>query len=180
MLILSKTPGSANRSHMSRRSIPSLSVRSSRVMVAGAVVEGAPKTVRGSRTLPLDEDLVNALRVLRSYQRVDQLNAGDAYEDGDHVICDELGRPYYPTRYSYAFQRRAKEAGLPVIRLHDARHTTGTLMHLRGVPVAVISAWLGHASADFTMRTYVHSQTAELGNARASLNHALGRSETGQ
>jgi hypothetical protein len=35
----------------------------------------------------------------------------------------------------------------PVIRLHDARHTCGTLMHLRGVPTAVISKWLGHATA---------------------------------
>jgi hypothetical protein len=30
------------------------------------------------------------------------------------------------------------------------------------VPVAVISAWLGHATADFTMRTYVHSQNEAL------------------
>lgn len=35
-------------------------------------------------------------------------------------------------------------------------------MHLRGVPTAVISAWLGHASASFTMKTYVHSQADAL------------------
>jgi integrase len=39
-------------------------------------------------------------------------------------------------------------------RLHDARHTCGTLMHLEhNVPVAIISAWLGHADTAFTMRT---------------------------
>jgi integrase len=31
-------------------------------------------------------------------------------------------------------------------------------MHLRGVPTAVISKWLGHATASFTMSVYVHSQ----------------------
>jgi len=33
-----------------------------------------------------------------------------------------------------------------------------TLMHLEGVPIAVIAAWLGHASSAFTMATYAHSQ----------------------
>jgi hypothetical protein len=40
--------------------------------------------------------------------------------------------------------------------------TCGTLMHLQGVPIAVISAWLGHADSAFTMRTYVHSQDGAL------------------
>src|SRR5262247_1175728 len=31
-------------------------------------------------------------------------------------------------------------------------------MHLRGVPIAVIAAWLGHASAAFTLSVYAHSQ----------------------
>ena len=35
-------------------------------------------------------------------------------------------------------------------------------MHLQDVPIAVISAWLGHASKAFTMATYVHSQPEAL------------------
>jgi hypothetical protein len=71
-----------------------------------------------------------------------------------HVVVDELGHPYWPEWYSDQFRNLAKTAVLPVIRLHDARHTCGTLMHLRGVPTAVISKWLGHATAPFTMATY--------------------------
>lgn len=56
---------------------------------------------------------------------------------------DELGWPVRPEWYSDQFRNRAKAAGLPAIRLHDARHTCGTLMHLRGVPTAAISKWLG-------------------------------------
>jgi integrase len=54
------------------------------------------------------------------------------------------------------------------IRFHDARHTCGTLMHLQNVPIAVISAWLGHASKAFTMATYVHSQPEALSSAAQS------------
>jgi hypothetical protein len=34
-------------------------------------------------------------------------------------------------------------AGVRPIRLHDARHSRGTALHLRGVPLAVIAKWLG-------------------------------------
>jgi integrase len=55
-----------------------------------------------------------------------------------------------------------KTAKVRRIRLHDARYNCGTLMHLQGVPIAVISAWLGHADSAFTMRTYMHSQDEAL------------------
>ena len=53
--------------------------------------------------------------------------------------------------------------GIGYVRLHDARHSCATLMHLRGTPTAVIAAWLGHASAAFTMATYAHSQDEAAG-----------------
>jgi len=62
-----------------------------------------------------------------------------------------------------------KVAGVPRIRLHDARHTCGTIMHLQGVPIAVISAWLGHADAGFTARTYLHSNDDALAEAAKTL-----------
>jgi len=43
------------------------------------------------------------------------------------------------------------------------------LLHLQGVPVAVIAAWSGHADASFTMRTYVHSQDDALMAAAEAL-----------
>jgi integrase len=82
-------------------------------------------------------------------------------------VVNELGEPYRPEYYSDRFRELSKAAELPIIRLHDARHTCGTLMHLRGVPTAVISAWLGHASASFTLATYVHSQDDALATAGA-------------
>jgi integrase len=42
-------------------------------------------------------------------------------------------------------------------------------MHLEGVPVTVIAAWLGHADAAFTMRTYIHSQDDALTAAAGAL-----------
>lgn len=85
---------------------------------------------------------------------------------------DEVGEPIHPESYSDRFEVLNRKAGLPKIRLHDTRHTCGTLMHLRKVPTAVISAWLGHASAAFTLRTYVHSQADALRDAGSVISAA--------
>ena len=44
-------------------------------------------------------------------------------------------------------------------------------MHLEhNVPVAIISAWLGHVDTAFTMRTYVHNQPEKLALAAESIS----------
>ena len=45
---------------------------------------------------------------------------------------------------------------MPVIRLHDVRHTHGTLLIAVGVPVKVVSERLGHGRPAFTIDTYQH------------------------
>jgi integrase len=155
-----------------------LTIRKTRSPLDGAVIEDDPKTERSKRTLPLDDDLVAALTTLQLRQREEAENAGDAYGTCPdcrelHVVVDELGAPVHPESFSDQFEVRVKRASLPPIRLHDTRHTCGTLMHLRGVPTAVISAWLGHSSASFTMKVYVHSQDDALRAAGVTLTDAF-------
>jgi integrase len=156
----------------------SLTIRKTRGMLDGQVIEDEPKSERSKRTLPLDDDMLAGFAALRSLHEKEGERAGDAYGCCPdcaevHVVVDELGDPVHPETYSDMFEVRVRKAGLSVIRLHDTRHTCGTLMHLRGVPTAVISAWLGHSSASFTMRTYVHSQDEAMRAAAATLTGAL-------
>ena len=55
-----------------------------------------------------------------------------------------------------AFERIARRADVPVIRLHDLRHTHGTLLIAAGIPVKVVTERLGHAAPVFTIDTYQH------------------------
>jgi hypothetical protein len=48
------------------------------------------------------------------------------------------------------------------VRLNEARHSRATLMHLDGVPIAVIAACLGHTGAGFILVTCGHSKDAAL------------------
>ncbi len=146
-----------------------LTIRETLVTVAGRPQTSAPKTERGARTLPLTDALAAALTRTRRRQAGEQLRAGPAWHDSGCVVANELGEPLHPDTISDRWDTLVRRAQVRRIRLHDARHTCGTLMHLEGVPVAVIAAWLGHASADFTMRTYVHSQPDALAAAAETL-----------
>jgi len=151
-----------------------LRIRQTRTEVDGRVVIGEPKTSRSRRALPMDPTLTAALHDLRRRQASERLTAGPAaYDDSGWIVVDELGRAIAPSVYSDRFARLARRAALPVIRLHDARHSWATLAHLNGVPVATISAWLGHATASFTMSTYVHSQADSLRAAGSLMGDLL-------
>lgn len=146
-----------------------IAIGNNRVLADAQVVENAPKTAASVRVLPLTAELLSALKSARLSQRAERLALGDAYGAGDHVVCDEGGAPYRPDVLSARWDRIVKDAGVKRIRLHGARHTCATLMHIQGVPIAVIAAWLGHADASFTMRTYAHSQNDALRDAASSL-----------
>lgn len=104
---------------------------------------GPPKSKRGVRTIHLDEGTVVALRRHREIQRLERDLAGPAYEDGDLVFCDELGRPYRPGTISERFVRYRKAAGISVGSIHVLRHTSATIALTAGVPLHVVAARLG-------------------------------------
>jgi integrase len=85
------------------------------------------------------------------------------------VACDEAGRPYHPDTLSKRWSKLVRAAGVRHINLHSARHTCGTTLHLRGVPLSVVAAWLGHADASVTARIYAHSQPDALKAASVTL-----------
>jgi integrase len=136
---------------------------------AGNVVEGDPKTLSSRRTLPLDEGLVGVLKRASARYAQERLALGAARADRGYVAVNEAGEPYTPDTLTRMWHKLAKAAGVRPIRLHDARHSCGTALHLRGVPLAVIAKWLGHADASITARIYAHSQDDALREAGKSL-----------
>ena len=144
----------------------------------GTGVESLPKTTKSVRSVALDSATVATLRDWRKRQAEEQLAAGPAYADHGFIFCDELGSPLLPSTASWRFQWLAKEAGLPLIRLHDLRHTHASLALHAGVHVKVVSERLGHASVAITLDTYSHAIPAlheEAADTVAALVFGAGR-----
>ncbi|WP_030688057.1 site-specific integrase [Streptomyces globisporus] len=131
-------------------------VRTQRQRVAGEVYEDDPKGRRRKQTLPLPAICVAPLRWQRLRQAAARERAGEKWTDTGYVFTTRTGQPIEPRNLYRSFTRVAKNADLRVVRLHDARHGTATLLTAAGVPPRVVMEILGHSQIAVTMNVYTH------------------------
>jgi len=134
-----------------------------------------PKTTYSRRTIPLLDICQAALRHHRAQQAEERLRLGAGYTDQGLVFCRANGAPIAPGTLDRTFRLALKRAGVPAIRLHDARHTFATWMLEQGVSPQVVQTMLGHSSIKITMDLYSHVSLDLERQAAATLNAALTR-----
>jgi hypothetical protein len=100
------------------------------------------------------------------------------YRSGAYDVSNEIEDPYSPAVLSRYRRDTLARCGMPHIKLHAARHTGATIMHLQGVPVAVIAAWIGDKDDALTMRLYAHSQDEALRAAATTVEYFVTSSVT--
>jgi integrase len=129
-----------------------LKVRIRQAFVRGEFKE--PKSVGGSRGVPMAAELERALNELRSVSNF----AGD----DDLVFADPLtGRPLVRTTVRRRFQRACRRAGVRVVRFHDLRHTFGTRVAASGeISLRTLQEWMRHRDAKTTL-IYADYQPSE-------------------
>jgi integrase len=123
------------------------------------VVEGDTKSGK-PRVVDLDAGTVT---MWRAYRKARGSMALQLVRDDALVFGDIEGGHRNPEHTSRQFVRDVERCRaalgkdkLPVIRLHDLRHTHATLLLTAREPVHVVSQRLGHASAVVTMTVYAH------------------------
>jgi integrase len=72
------------------------------------------------------------------------------------MFCADNGRILNPNNVLRNFDAIVERADVPRIDMHDLRHTHATFLLLDGVPVTLVSKWLGHAKVSITLDTYSH------------------------
>lgn len=89
---------------------------------------------------------------------------------GDLVFCSPLGEHLSGGMLRRRFYAALDACELPRVRLHDLRHSFGTLA-VQAFPITDVQGYLGHAHLSTTMR-YVHHSPAH--DAAARLQAVLG------
>ncbi|ULN32597.1 site-specific integrase [Mycolicibacterium smegmatis] len=146
-----------------------LRVRRGRVAVGSEVVEGrtkAPK--RSDRTLPLPDELTEALRTFKTARKREALAVGVPWDDRGLVAVREDGDPIAPDWYSAEFDRLRAATGQRRITLKGLRASSESAMLSRGVPLHVSAAWHGHSEA-VALAHYARAQEDDLRRAGAAL-----------
>ena len=141
------------------------------VSVGYELHESRGKTANARRRIELDPTSIEVLSAWRQWQRTERVAVGASVPDRVFTDCD--GGPVHPDKLSQTFDRLVRRAGVPVIRLHDLRHTHATLLIDAGVPVKVVSERLGHATATFTIETYQHVQPSMQTRAVDAVSHLI-------
>jgi integrase len=71
------------------------------------------------------------------------------------------------------YKKQLDAAGLPDIRIHDARHTAATLLINQGVPLNEISKMLGHSSIHITHDIYAHLELPRMRETATAMDKLL-------
>jgi integrase len=147
-----------------------LSVRQTLLSINYKLEFSTGKTANAERVVDLDDRTVSVLRTHRAHQLQERLLVGENYSDRDLAFAHPDGEPIHPDIFSQTFGRRVRSSNVPLIRLHDLRHTHATLMLAAGVPVKVVSERLGHATPAFTQTVYQHVMPGMQSDAAAAFS----------
>lgn len=115
-----------------------------------------PKTGRSRRTVHLATGTIAALRLHQDRQKLAWRAAGKPWDETRLVFCTKAGRPLAPSNIRRSLHRALTQAKLPLIRVHDLRHTAATYLLSIGTHPKKVQELLGHSSIMLTMDTYSH------------------------
>jgi integrase len=111
-----------------------------------------PKGKR-KRSIPVPAQLIGPLRAHKAAQQAEREAAGESWQELDLVWCQPNGRPIDEHDDWEEWKALLAEASIRDVRVHDARHTAGTLLGELHVDMHVIQRILGHAQVT-TTRVY--------------------------
>ena len=151
-----------------------LSVRRSVETVEGVTRTKAPKTARSARTIALPAFVVDVLRRRRAEQNQRRLLLGLGREQDGWIFTRADESAWEPGAFSLAFARLVKRARLQHVRLHDLRHSFGTLALASGVDLKTVSSALGHSAISTTANVYLHAVESLERDAASRIDALLG------
>lgn len=139
-------------------------------LLAGGLLLVRPKD--GERIVPLPEELVPALKAHRTAQKRARLEVGSLWHDHDLLFTQWNGNPIHPRRDWGEWKQLLADAGVRDGRVHDARHTAGTILLELGVDIRVVQEILGHSDLRMTQQ-YTQVTSALAKDAASRMGTAL-------
>jgi integrase len=142
--------------------------------IEGRLVLGDVKTDASEARLPLPGMCVAALRLRRDAQERDKRELAAVWPDPfDLVFTSRYATPIEPRNFVRSFKRRCERAGVRSIRVHDTRHTCGSMLAALDVHPRVAMQILRHSKIAVTMEIYTHVPSALTREALRKLGASL-------
>jgi integrase len=123
-------------------------------------VSGTPKSGAG-RVVPMAPEVAQALAA--------HSQRGPVRSDADLVFSGTRGGHVDANKLRLRYYAALERAGVQRIRIHDLRHTFGTVCAAKGIPQTTIKEWMGHADLATTeIYTAFYPQDADAAKISAA------------
>jgi len=117
--------------------------------IKGKDIIQTPKTQTSARTIAVPSFILDDIKLMQEDQKTRP-------NECEYLIRNMWGEPpssYWCDKYMH---KLVDEHDLPPVTMHGLRHTYASMLIAEGFPVTEVSAQLGHASVDITLRYYAH------------------------
>lgn len=125
--------------------------------------EGTTKSPHGEREIILSDAAIEKLLEWKKILRRNLFRAGLPWNESDYIFRSptDLSKPLRPDYITSTMTKLRKKLNLPNRTcMHSFRHTHATVLAEGNLSPKKIQLRLGHASAAFTMDTYVHNSAS--------------------
>ena len=112
------------------------------------------KTKGSYRYLAISKDLINLFVIYKSKQQADIDAFGDKWISNNYVFTGEYGGPMGSNTARHWLIKFCKREGLRYIPPHSFRHFTATALISCGVPINIVSNYIGHSNVSTTSDIY--------------------------
>ena len=124
------------------------------------MIDPQPKSEAGRRDIPLPRWVLSALERQRAHVTLMRGVAGGRWSDHDLVFPNTRGGPLRESNVAKEWHEllmdlKLEGEGQQPLRMHDLRHSKGTLMADEGEDLVVIQKTLGHARSSITADLYI-------------------------
>ena len=133
------------------------------------------KTAASYRTLPLDDNFYYYLINLKTRHESNKKLCGKSYNQNykDYICVNNVGNILLPNYVSKTFKSILIKNGMKIVRFHDLRHSTASLLLSLGHNFKEIQWLLGHGDIGTTMNIYSHLATSEKINVVKGISNTL-------
>lgn len=130
--------------------------KSTQYLPENGIFDKDTKTESSNRIVPIPDYITKTLLEYKEWYDEQKNIWGDKWIESNKLFVQDNGKPMHQDTIGKWFKPYIEELGLPIIKFHGIRHTNATLMIANNVDIATVSARLGHASINTTIKYYVH------------------------
>ena len=140
------------------------------VKYTSIIAEDDTKTDESEAGLPLYDDARELLLEVKAQQEEYRKLFGKEYIENDYIFKHPDGTLYRPDSLTRSFQRVLKRKGCEVIRFHDLRHATASILYAQDWKPVELAQLMRHSNMRTTLQIYTHLSDDQMAESCKSLN----------